>query len=527
VVDILDNAANLAGDGSTLAAVLEKKSEKIGFEVIEEERIPGSRVRFKVKVADSDFEARMEETLRELSRQVRVPGFRPGKAPKNLLRRSYEPVAREETVKRMIPRLAQLFSEERNLEPLTQPYLLTWKSDATNGTTVELALEVHPDIQLTDESLAGVAVEAHKIRLDEDYIESRVEKLRGENATFVPTEEGYQSKDGLLFTCEVSGPGGYRIAERCAKDYYSTRIEDEMPEQVAAALVGKKKGERISLQVEEVSEVNPNINDIVHYEVEIHEVKRRVLPTLDDEFAKDVNDKFATVEELRKGLREDLTRQEEDRQREEALMEVYGVLRDRLNFDLPRALVDSTAQRSVYDMEKRLNQYGMSLRDMGETVIQNYAASMREQARVNVKNHLIMRAVSRYLAVKPTEADIAAELQKIADRAGRKPLAVRAQLEAKKQWEPFIADLVLRLTNDAVLSRGTVTYKDTTISEFEEIQRKRQEDQAARLRGQAEKAHDHAHGHDHAHDHDHDHDHLPMETLPDAPVIGDPENDDQ
>lgn len=511
-----------AGDGSTLAAVLEKKSEKIGYTVQEEERIPGSRVRFKLKINDGDFDSKLGETIKDFGRQVRLPGFRPGKAPSMLVRKSFEPQAREETVKRLVPRVTQAFAEDKGYEVISQPYLLEWKSDRAAGTSIEIALEIHPEVNATEDTLKDLAVTVHQVKIDDEYVARALENIRAENAIYEPTEEGYKPKDGLLFDCTVTGENGLVVEDRSVTNYYSQKLEEEMPENVAAALVGKKKGETVVLDLLEESELIPGKKEKVHYEVVLHEVKSRVLPALDDELAKDVSEEFETLEDLKAKIRENAIKNEENREREEALNEVFNILRDRLEFDLPRALVQNTAQQSVMDMEKRLNQYGMSLRAMDQTIVQNYAQSMHAQARVNVKNHLILRSISKLLNVQPTEEEISKALEDIAARMGRKPLAVRAQLEAKRQWEQFIQDLTLKSTNDRVLDRTKITHKAVTVEEFEAIQRKRQEEQAAKLRGEQIKAEEEEaradaalgenaeligepHVHDENCDHDHEH----------------------
>jgi len=468
-----------------LAAVLQKKTERIPYEVVEEEKIPGSRVRFKLKLSEEATASRLDEVVNEFTKQVRLDGFRPGKAPKHLVRNRFEPAAREEMVKRIVNRVVELYAEDKGYEVIGQPYLLDYKSNRNEGTSLELAIEVHPEISVSDEMLSGLTAEVHRVAIDEAYINNSLEKLREQNATFEATEEGYAPKDGMLFNCVVTDTQGRKVDDRSVEKYYSTRLEEEMPKAVAEALVGKKKGEKVALDVtEEVEGAPEGTMETVHYEVEVLEVKRRSLPTLDDEFAKDVSDKFESLADLRKATEEGAAKQEEARQREEALNAVYAALRSRLDFDLPRQMVDNTASRSVSEMEQRLNQYGLSLRNMDKEVVRNYTASMQEQAKTNVKNYLILRAVAKHLNVTPTEEQINAALADLAKGSNRKPLAIRAQLEAKKQWEQFVEDLTLKLTNDELLKRVQITHKDTTVDDLAELQRKAQEEQAAKLRGE-------------------------------------------
>lgn len=475
-----------AGDGSTLAAVLEQKSEKIPYEIVEEEKLPGSRVRFKLKLTEEAIKDRLKQAYKEFNNYVNLPGFRPGKAPQLLIKNRFEPAVREEAVKRMVGRLSELYAADKKLEPISQPYLLEWSSTAEAGTSVELAFEVSPEVVITDEVLNGIAAEVHRVRIDDDYVSKSIERLREENATFEPTEtDGFEDKDGMLLNCVVTDTHGARIEERCAKDYYTTRIAEEMPADVAAALVGKKKGDHVELDVtEDVEGGAPGTVETVHYAVDVLEVKKRRLPEANDDFAKDVNEKHASLADLKKATLEGGLAQEENRQREEALELVYHTLRERLKFDLPRALVQQQAEKSFQDMERRLNQYGVSLRQMDKDIVRNYAAGVETQARVSVKNGLILKAIVKYLNLTPTEEQINAELERAAAQTGRKALAIRAQLESRKQWDQFVADLGFKLTNDAVLARTALTHKEVSIEEFEALARQRQEEQAARLRGE-------------------------------------------
>ncbi len=462
------------GDGSTLTSVLDKKSERIPYEVAEEEKMPGSRVRFKLKLTEDAIKDRLEETMTEYTKSVRLPGFRPGKAPKNLVRRAYENPAREDTVRRMVPRLAELYTDEKGYDALTEPHLLDWKSARDSGTEIEMAIEIRPEIVLTEETLHGLRVNAHRIKLDDDYVEKQLEQLRLRNAAYEPTEEGYEPQDGLLFSCTVSTPEGETIPSRCVEEYYSTKVEEELPEEVAAALVGKKKGETLVMDIEEPSDTDPSVKETVHYEVEVHEVKRRVLPELDDEFAQDVDEKYNTLAELREAVAENAKKAEEERQRSEALNAIFDELRDRLDFDLPRAMVEDARNRSLYDTEQRLRQMGMSLESLGQQLLGQIAQNMHERAKVTVKNSLIMRKLQEHFETEVSEEDIQAELAKLAEAAGRKPLAIRAELEKEKKWDQFLDELKVKRTSDKLIELADVQYKEVTAEEFKEIEEAKQ-----------------------------------------------------
>lgn len=482
MAEAVDTKKGQGGDGSTLATMVDKTQESISCEYLEEEKIPGSRIRFKVKIGEDVIQPRLKQTVREYSRQISLPGFRRGKAPEHLVRKRFEGPAREETVKRLIPRIAEQFTGERSYDAISEPYLLDLKTEGKDGAIVELALEIHPNIEVTEASLADITVEAHRVPINDDYINKVIDGLRSENADYEPTEEGYKAGDALLFNCTVADANGIVIADRTATDYYCTNAEEDLPIEVAQALVGKKKGETVKMKVTEVTDLGTE--EVVDYSVEILEVKARVLPPLDDDFARDVDEAYETVADLRADVEKRAAKGEESRQRQEAANEILTVLRERLDFDLPRGMVDNTARRNIYSMEQNLNQHGLSLRNLDSGMVERYTQGTFGQARINVKNSLIIRALGRYFSLEPTEEQINEKLKEIADRSGRKPLAIRAQIEARKEWDAFLDDLRVDLVLDRIISTATINYKDTTVDELQAIQRERQERQAAILRGE-------------------------------------------
>lgn len=482
MAEVVDANKGQGGDGSTLASMVDKAHEVIPCECLEEERIPGSRIRFKLKLGEDVIAPRLKQTVREYARQVALPGFRRGKAPEALIRKRFEGPAREETVKRMLPRLCAQFTSERSLEPISDPYLLDLKSPSKEGATVELALEIQPVIEITDDKLQDIAVEVHRVPINEAYVDQLLARLQADNSTFEPTGEPFKEGDAALLTCTVSDSDGVVIEDRSVEEYYCTKVAEELPEEVAKALVGKSKGEELSLQIEEMNDLGEM--EKIDYKVILHEVKARVLPELDDDFAGDVSGEFSTLAELRADLEKRGADRESERQRQETANEILSVLRERLDFDLPKGLVNNTAQRSMSSMEENLNQYGLSLRQLDQAMVQRYAQGTLGQARINVKNSLILRALGKHFALEPSEDDVKARLEELSARTGRKPLAIRAQLEARKEWGGFIEELSVKLVVDKLISLASVSHKDTTMEALEAIQRQRQEEQAAVLRGE-------------------------------------------
>ncbi|MBI5154343.1 hypothetical protein HZA57_03815, partial [Candidatus Poribacteria bacterium] len=220
---------------------------------------------------------------------------------------------------------------------------------------------------------------------------------------------------------------------------------------------GKKRGDVVEVDhTEAVGEGESAYEDRFHYKITIHEVKKRVLAPLDDEFAKDVSEEFRTLEDLKAKVRKDLDYAEEQRRRGEILEDIYKQLTERVVFDLPVSMVRSMANRSIGQTEQRLREYGMTLRSLNADILNNYVERAHADATVEVRRFLLADQVGRFLDVQVTDEKLDAEIEKIAERQNRKPLAVRASLEAQKKIEDFRADLRIHAVNDRLIEMAEV-----------------------------------------------------------------------
>lgn len=459
---------------SALEEVLEKKSRKIAYEVLESEKVPGSRWRYKVELAADDEKMLLDEVLKEFTKVAAMPGFRPGKAPVQLVRNRYDAAAREEMVKRIVPRLVELIAEAANLEALGDPLLLEYKSDKNTRTRIELAFEVRPSIELADDTLAGIEFETAKFVVDDAAVEKTLQNLREQHADFVPSGDDatFEPGDGLTYDADIRTADGSPAQGLNGSGLYATDIARRFPAQVVEALTGKKKGDSVELTVnQEITVMQGQSGPVsrrtedVKYKLTILEVKKRKLPELTDDFAKDVDPEVNSAAELKAKVRKSLEESAEEQTQRGALAQIYATLRGRLAFEVPRTLVEQSFRRNVENVERRLNNQGSSLGYVDEATRNAFFKRMSASTEQDVRDFFIADAVCRKFEIEPTEDRIKEELQKTADKLKRKPLAVRAQLEKKKMWEQYVDEIRLKMTNGLLLEKAVIKYNETSVSE--------------------------------------------------------------
>jgi trigger factor len=262
----------------------------------------------------------------------------------------------------------------------------------------------------------------------------------------------------------VTDHEGNRVAEQSQENLTVRTGEDglQVPREVADALVGKAAGQSVEVPVTRPIRVQRAGSEETREEeatwtwrAQVKEVKSVALPALDDEFAKDVGD-FASLDALRERIATDLARREEDRQRDDAVGQALSKLLDTVTFDAPVSLVAQAQFRALSRDVEYLKSMGMSLEDLGEER-ESYWESMRRDAEQRVRADLMLEAVGSQGEIDVTDEDIDEEIGRMAEQAGRKPLAIRAQLEARKQLDDLRGHIHRRKTADHLLDQVKIT----------------------------------------------------------------------
>lgn len=451
-----------AGDGSTLAAVLEKKNERIPHSVVERAGLDNSQIRFRVRVPAEALGPRIEEVLDEVRRTATLPGFRRGKAPAAMVKAQYGKYAKDDAIRRLTPRLAANVAEDAGLAPLTEPYFEGWSAPEDGGTdaVVTFAIEVRPEIALNDDTFKELAATVTENVVDDARVEREIEALRARNATFEPAGDdvAFEENDGVLLDCDLYSDAGVYLGPYPRKNHYTQNAAGELPAGVAAALVGHKKGDRV--EVADISLPREGMDPLkATARVTIHEVRKRRLPALDAEFAKDIDAKLASVDDLKAFVRKEVVAAEEARERNEALGQIYEEVLKRVPFQVPGTLVRQFANNNLGRMEERLQSFGSSLRRLDKQTFQSVANRAFGDAGVQVRIGLMTEAIGKHFGIEVGDAAVDAEIERIAERQGRKPLAIRAALEKEKRVEAFREELRTRLINDKVLTLAAITKK--------------------------------------------------------------------
>ncbi|MCM3880881.1 MAG: trigger factor [Vicinamibacterales bacterium] len=407
-----------------------------------------------VEIPSDIVDEQIARVARSYGRQARIPGFRQGKVPPTLIKKRFRDQILHDVAHDLIPRAIDEALRERGLEPVDTPDVKDVQLDEGQALKFTATFETLPPIDPGE--LNTIALRRPAVTLEEDAVEKTLSQLQTRAARFEPVE-GRGIEVGDTVTLDVD-----RTPTETDKGGHHHDVVVEIggktnPPGFDEQLKGLESGaeKRFTIHYPEDYAVKEMANTDVGYAIKVKDIRKRVLPALDDEFAKDVGE-FDTLDALRGRIQEDLLREadaEADRNlRADLLKELAG----RITVDIPASLVERELDRRTEEFARRLMDQNIDPRRANIDWDQ-FRDSQREASLDSVKSALVLDEISRRENVTVTGEDIEKDVAQYAERSGLTPAAVRARLEKEGALSRLAAGLRREKTMDYVLSRAQVT----------------------------------------------------------------------
>jgi trigger factor len=408
-----------------------------------------------VEIPSDIVDAQIDRVARSYSRQARIPGFRQGKVPPTLIKKRFREQILHDVAHDLIPRAIDEVLRERGLEPVDTPDVKDVTIDEGQALTFTATFETLPPIDPGE--LNTISLRRPAVTLEEDAVEKTLTQLQARAARYEPVE-GRGVEDGDTVTLDVErkptaagekGDHHHDVVVEIGGKANPPGFDDE--------LKGLEAGAEKSFTIHYPDDyaVKEMAGTSVDYVVKVKDLRKRVLPPLDDEFAKDVGD-FETLQALRDRIHEDLQREAEAEADRSLKSDLLKELASRITVEIPDSLVERELDRRTEEFARRLMDQQIDPRRANIDWDQ-FRDSQREASRESVKSALVLDEISRRENVSISEEDIEKDVAEYAARSGRTPAAVRATLEKEGALSRLSAGLRREKTIDYVLSQAQVT----------------------------------------------------------------------
>jgi len=413
-------------------------------------------VRF--QLTDDQITAAKRGAARKLASEVKIHGFRPGKAPVPVVEATVgaDRVRREAIDDLVPPTLTEVLDAEE-IRPAVTPEL-TSIDDVAGGVEVEVTVTLWPTIELP--KYKDRNVEVTNPRVSDEDLEAQITRMLEQFATVEEVERPAQDGDFVSIDVEAS-EDGEPIEETTAADLLYEVGSGLFIEGIDDNIVGVAADGEIVFEAPLPQGFGDRAGNEVTFRVKVNEVKERILPVLDDEWV-DENTEFETVDELTTELRDRLGDAKLRAVSSEYTEKALSTLRDQIEIELPDALVRSEVDGQLHNFLHRLEETELTLDDyfrasgISEEV---FLADLRRQAEFSIGNRLVLEAVAEAEKIDVTEDDLSDALQSLAARSDD-PVAYLQAFRESGQELALASDILRNRALDAILTNATPVDED-------------------------------------------------------------------
>ncbi len=422
------------------------------------EKIEKNRVTLAVEVETEVMSLALQKAYTKIVKQVNIPGFRKGKAPRKILENHIgtEPLL-EEAVENVVPNAYSEAVEETAIEPIDQPDIEMVQLEDGKPLIFKATVEVKPEVNLGE--YKGLKVPKDKKEVTEDDVERYLKMLQERYAKLVVLDEGEPARKNdtviINFECFLDGEPfegskGEEYPLVLGSGSFIPGFEDQ--------LVGSKAGEEKEVKVtfpEDYQVENLAKKEAV-FKVQVKEIKRRELAPIDDEFAKDVSE-FETLEELKKGIRKRLETTAEEQSQREFRNRVLDKAVDAAEVDIPEKLINKRLEVMLDNFSKRLEQQGMTMEqylEYTQSSWKEFKKLYRPEAEKSVKSDLVLEAIAKAEKLDVTEEDMDSQIEKMAKMYKQNVKSLRAIMAAQDSLDSLKYGIMLDKAADFLVDNA-------------------------------------------------------------------------
>jgi trigger factor len=414
--------------------------------------VSDTRKDLSIEIPSDVVDAEITRVAGQYSRKARIPGFRPGKAPARVIKQRFKDQILHEVAQHLVSHAIDDALRERGVEPVDTPDVRDVTIEEGRALTFTASFETLPSFEVGD--YASLSLRRPPTVVGDEAVVTALGRLRERAGRSEPvTDRGIVDGDLVTLDIQRTDPNG------TVDNHGDVEIQvggPANPPGFDAQILGLEAGATKSFSIHYPADYPTGelADTDVSYSVTVKGLKRRVLPELDDEFAKDMGE-FETLDALRARVREDLEHEARHSSERAVRGELMKQLAGRVPFEMPDSLVEREVDRRLEEFASRLMDQQIDPRQAGIDW-RAFRESQRETAKEAVASALALDAVARQEQLVVSESEIEDEIARYAERSGRTPAAVRAALEKEGGLARVHSGLRREKSIDFLMARATI-----------------------------------------------------------------------
>lgn len=422
------------------------------------EKKENSVVEIEFTMDKEQFNAELDKAFKQNAKKFKVPGFRNGMVPRAVVEKTYgEGVLYEFVIENTVDEAYRTAVIENNLEIVSRPELDIKQIGKDKDFIFVVNVCVKPEAKVSD--YKGIEVKKVSTRVTKKEVEEELESIREKNARIV-TVEDRELKDGDISVIDFEGfVDGVAFEGGKGENFELTIGSGQFIPGFEEQMVGMKVDEERDVNVKFPEEYHAKdlAGKDATFKVKLHEIKEKVLPELDDEFAKDVSE-FDTLEDYKKELNKKVKERKEAQAKAQKEQEAIDKFIEKVEVVVPEGMIDEEVEKMVEEMNANLSYQGLNidmyLQYMGMS-LEDYKAQMRDQAAKRIKLNLGLEAVAAEEKVEITEEEIDAKIKELSAQygAGDEESLVKNENARNYMRQQLSQEKIMKVITDSVVEK--------------------------------------------------------------------------
>lgn len=413
-----------------------------------------------IEVEQAQVDEAVDQAFKKVVKQVNLPGFRKGKVPRKIFESRFGVESLyQDALEILFPTVYGQAVLETGISPVDRPEVDVDQMGKDQNWIIKATVTVKPEVQLGD--YKGIAIEAKEFPVTDEEIDAELTKMQERSAELNVVEDGevvsgdYAIIDfeGFVDGVAFEGGKGENYNLEIGSNSFIPGFEDQ--------IIGMKKDEEKDVVVTFPEDYHSAdlAGKEATFKVKVNEVKRKSLPALDDEFAKDVSE-FETLDELKADIKNKLEKKAEEDKENYERQAVIEKVAENATIEIPEIMIESEVDHMMKDFEQRLSYQGINLDlyyQFSGLDEEKLREQMKEEASKRVRNSLTLEAISKAENVEVTDEEVEEEINSLADMYKRPVEEIRQFFAGRDQLEGIKNDIRIRKTIDLLVEMNKQT----------------------------------------------------------------------
>ena len=415
-----------------------------------------------VEISKEEFQTALDKAYAKIRKDIMIPGFRKGKAPRKFVEKMYgAQVFYEDAVNEIFPEIYKAAITDQQIKAVGQPSVADMQTPEDGSVVLTVSTELYPEVTLGE--YKGIEVPKREVKVEDSEVDAELSRMAERNARIETVDRAAQMGDTVVIDFE-GFEGGKPFQGGKAEDYSLTLGSGSFIPGFEEALVGAVAGEERDVNVTFPENYAKELaGKPAVFKCKVHEVKESIKPELDDEFAKDVSE-FDTLDALKNDIRERFTKSREEQNERAFESSAVQLAAANMTCNVPACMIDEQVDHQIEQFAYQLQSQGMKMEDYTKMIggdLSSLRQSMRPMAEQTVRSDILLSEIARAENLEVTDEEVEEELKKLAEQYQMELDKVKAAVDTAAVKSDLMGKKAAKIiTDNAVAVAPTEEKKD-------------------------------------------------------------------